>query len=208
MWRGYEWSAFLGFWSETLDRLVGGIAAEGENSSVLLLPKVIGPVIPGTGIVMTVSFLERVILDALVERDSHITWVKLDRDDWVQELGVDQEWVGWPLIQGMTRLRHCFAHEYGRATNRQFGPLIELSDQLKDNPIRIPFYENDFNIGQFYVVNPDTKEIILSNSACTRIHDGASLPWSVANRIIFMSFLDELEKVNIVDMSEWKTGSR
>ena len=89
MWRGYEWPVFLRFWSERLELLVRRYAETDSTRSARLLPQVVGPVISGAGIVMTVSFLERVILDSLREAGSKIDWVKLNSDDWAKELGME-----------------------------------------------------------------------------------------------------------------------
>jgi len=165
----------------------------------MLLPKVVGPVITGTGIVMTVSFLERVILDSLRRSSSEINWVKLNNDNWRRELGMNLEWPGWPLIDGLTSLRHCFAHEYGRVTQRQLTPLKNLSRDLAAHPIQINWCDREFSIGQFFSINLENDEIILMASN--------DMSPSQSIRITFLSFLEELEKVNIVDMREWKEGT-
>lgn len=205
MWRGKEWPAFLRFWSETLEVLVRRHAEIGAGSA-RHLPQVVGPVIAGTGIVMTVSFLERVILDALREAGSEIDWVKLNNRDWATELEMDLEWPGWPLMDGLTRLRHCFAHEYGRATQRHLQALLDLSCALADQPVTITFGAREFSIGQFFSVDRASKEIILSPPAGSRT-DEAIVGVSRATRITFLSFLEELEKVGVVDMREWTSGA-
>ena len=206
MLRGYEWPTFLRFWSEGLGGLVKQYAENNHHRSARLLPQVVGPVLAGTGIVMTVSFLERVILDALREVESEIDWVKLDDRNWAVELEMDLEWPGWPLMDGLTRLRHCFAHEYGRATERHIHYLVDLSNALADQPVTITFGAREFPIGQFFSVDRASKDIVLSPPVGTVTGDplvGASQ----ATRLIFLSFLDELEKVGVVDMQEWRSGA-
>lgn len=207
MWHGYEWPAFLRFWSETLEQLVNNHAENGGTRSAELLPRVVGPVIPGTGIVMTVSFLERVILDALRKAGSKIDWVKLnEKDAWAKEIGVDLEWAGWPLIDGLTRLRHCFAHEYGRVTRRHLTSLQELSNALADRPVPLNFSGKKFSAGQFFSIDISNEDIVLSASSGA---DSNGLPLSAyqAIRLIFLSFLEELGKASIVDLHEWKNGT-
>lgn len=206
MWQGYEWPVFLRFWSERLELLVRRYAENDGTRSARLLPQVVGPVIAGTGIVMTVSFFERVILDALREAGSEIDWVKLNERNWANELEMNLEWPGWPLIEGLTRLRHCFAHEYGRATERHLQPLIDLSNALEDQPVTITWGDREFSIGPFFSVNRTSKDIILSPPAGSTA-DEALVGASRATRIIFLSFLEELEKVGVVDLQEWKDGA-
>lgn len=206
MWRGYEWPAFLRFWSEKLELLVRRHAENDGTRSAQLLPQVVGPVIAGTGIVMTVSFLERVILDSLRETESEINWVKLDNRNWAEELEMDLEWPGWPLMDGLTRLRHCFAHEYGRATQRQLRPLLNLSNALADQPVTIAWGPREFAIGPFFSIDQESKDIILSPPAGRTTND-AIVGVARATRITFLSFLEELEKVGVVDLQEWRDGA-
>ena len=130
MLQGKQWPAFLRFWTETLEILVRKHAEfEGSPRGDALL-EAVGPVIPGAGIIMSVSFLERVILDKLIENNSDIKIVKLTKEDWKNELGLDENWEGWPLVEILTRLRHCFAHEYGRATEYQINKLKVLLELI------------------------------------------------------------------------------
>lgn len=198
MWKGYEWPAFLRFWSETLDLLVRKHATRDGTRSAQLLPVVVGPVIAGTGIVMTVSFLERVILDSLRRAKSDINWVKLNNNDWAKALGMNLGWPGWPLIDALTRLRHCFAHEYGRATKAQLPRLQALSNDLANQPVVITWLNREYSIGQFFSVDPESDDIILLAS-------NEKSP-SQSIRMIFLSFLEELEKVGVVDLQEWRDG--
>jgi len=206
VWRGYEWPAFLRYWSETIEQLVNSYAEDDGTRSAKLLPRVVSTAIGGIGIVMTVSFLERVILDALREVESKIDWVKLNEDDWAKEFGMDLEWPGWPLVHGLTRLRHCFAHEYGRATQRHLAPLRDLSNALADQPVTLTFGDREFSIGQFFLVDLKSEDIILSTSSGTTT-DEAIVSASQAIRIIFLSFLEELERVSVVDLQEWRGGT-
>jgi len=160
--------------------LIRNHAENDGTRSAELLPRVVGPVITGTGIVMTVSFLERVILDRLRRIGSDINWVKLTNDNWAVELGMDMGWPGWPLIVGLARLRHCFAHEYGRATERQLGPLVDLSNSLADAHITIEFADREFIIAQFFFVDPGSEDIIFSAPT------GSSTP--LVASIIFRTF--------------------
>lgn len=204
MWHGYEWPVFLRFWTETLDILVRGYAERKDIRSAKLLPEVVSPVIPGIGIVMSVSFLERVILDALRERGSSITWVKLNRRDWAEELGMDMSWPGWPLIDVLTRLRHCFAHEYGRATQRQIEPLRKRRIDLEDEPINITWGSREYTIRPFFSVNPESEEVMMETPRVKEEKKRLSPSQSI--RIIILSFLEELEKVNVVDLKAWRDG--
>ena len=179
--------------------------AHDSTRAARLLPQVVGPVISGAGIVMTVSFLERVILDSLREAGSKIDWVKLNSDDWAKELGMDLTWPGWPLMDGLTRLRHCFAHEYGRATQRHLHHLVDLSDALAERPVTIKFGSREFAIGPFFSVDRTSKDIVLSPPAGWAT-DGAIVSVSQATRLIILSFLEELEQVGIVDLQEWRDG--
>ena len=202
MWQGYEWAAFARFWTETLEILVRGHAENDGTRSAQLLPKVVSPVIAGTGIVMSVSFLERVILDALKNTGSEITWVKLTNDDWANELGVSLDWPGWPLIEILTRLRHCFAHEYGRATQKQLNELLELRNNLNENSITITWVGKEYTICPFYTINSETEEILLETSNSGNCERRLSPSQSI--RIILLSFLEELEKAQIVGLEGWK----
>jgi len=202
MWKGYEWPAFLRFWTERLEILVRRFAETDGSRSASLLPDVVIPVIGGTGIVMSVSFLERIILDALNRAGSKISWVKLNNDDWAKELGMDLSWPGWPFIDILTRLRHCFAHEYGRATQKQINELQKLRSSLATNPIQITWVSKTYVIYPFFSIDPVAKEITLESSP-TKGSDPERSP-SQSFRIILLSFLEELEKIGVVDLQDWK----
>ncbi|GBF27540.1 hypothetical protein MnTg02_02594 [bacterium MnTg02] len=132
--------------------------------------------------------------------------MKLNCRNWAEELEMDLEWPGWVLLDGLTRLRHCFAHEYGRATQRHLQPLIDLSNNLADQPVTITYGDREFSIGPFFSVDRESKDIILSPPA-GRTPDEALVGASRATRIIVLSFLVELEKVGVVDMQEWRAGA-
>ena len=205
MWQGYEWATFARFWTETLEMLVRKHANNDGTRSARLLSTVATPVIAGTGIVMSVSFLERVILDALKKNNSTITWVKLTNDDWAKELGINLEWSGWPLIEILTRLRHCFAHEYGRATQKQIEALLNLKHSIEKKPIKIKWSEKEHSICPFYKIDLETEEIILETSDTCNCERKLSPSQSI--RIILLSFLEELDKVGVVDLDGWKKAS-
>ena len=201
MLQGKQWPVFLRFWTETFEGLLRKHAEfEGSPRGDALL-EAVGPVIPGTGIIMSVSFLERVILDKLIANESGIKIVKLTNDDWVKELELDKDWSGWPLVEILTRLRHCFAHEYGRATKYQIKKLKDLLNLITNNPIKVHWSGKEYLIGPFYKINDETLEITLESKS-------GKLSPSQSVRIIILSFLNELEKAGIVDMEEWKNAGR
>ena len=70
----------------------------------------------------------------------------------------------------------------------------------------ITFGNREFSIGQFFSVDRASKDIILSPPA-GRTTDEALVGASRATRMIFLSFLDELEKVGVVDLREWRAGA-
>lgn len=77
MLQGRQWTVFLRFWSESFGQIVRSHAEDEGSPRGDALLEAVGPVITGTGIVMSVSFFERVILDKLIYNKSDIKRVDL-----------------------------------------------------------------------------------------------------------------------------------
>lgn len=201
---GREWGVFLRFWSDQFPSVFRNfVHGEGEERGAALTAAV-SPVLSGVGIIMIVSFLERQILDELRARNSKIKEVKLSNQDWVSVLGVDSTWPGFPLLEALTKLRHCFAHEYGRATNRQSSALASIANQLAANPITLPINKGRaVDIGPFYSIDRATNEIALIETT-----SGSNTAVSKAVRMTTLSLLLQLHNAHVVDMTSWLNSSK
>ena len=92
------------------------------------------PVIHGTKIVMALSMIERLVIQVEeLPQNTSISDHQLKQK--LINLGFDQNWNSWVEFEGFLSLRHCFAHEFGRLTNRQTQPLNGFLKKLKNSEI-------------------------------------------------------------------------
>ena len=124
------------------------IAAESEHS--IKRRDAVLPTALGAGIVMGVSLLERLANDKLSTIRGEATAIRSMTDlDWVRELGLTLRVGTLEELRNFVRLRHCFAHEYGRATARQLDPLNDYLERLKSGQI---LDEKDAPIPPYYEI--------------------------------------------------------
>ena len=161
MFRGKEWGTVLRFWADGLPSAFRNYSnGEAPDRQERLL-KAVAPTLPGAGIVMLISLLERIVLDLLQEvRDESVDQVKLTEAGWRHELGVNS-WDGWDALAGLVALRHCFAHEYGRVTSRQRPHIAAFLAQLEAGLINVtipgPKGPVTKAMGVFYSIGTDQR---------------------------------------------------
>ncbi len=177
------------FWSDHLPRLFEDFCdGEGESRGNALRRSV-GPAIPGVGIIMYVSFVESLALDELRSRKSNLQRVDLKSEDWRQELHLDMGREGWLAINAMTRLRHCFAHEYGRATQQQAPHVVALPSQLSMTPVSVSWKTKNFKIGAFFSVETSAEIVLLKGSP----DDIVIVDATRATKLTTLALLEQLE---------------
>ena len=100
------------------------------------LARSVVPVIPGATLVLGCSMLERTVLDIMtVTEDSgnpldpSIPGVA-NINEWQRYLDLDAGWYGWPELGNFFRLRHCFAHDFGRLTQRQESQIRSFAHEI------------------------------------------------------------------------------
>ena len=94
--------------------------------------KVVLPTALGAGVVIGVSLLERLAMDKLAEIGKGAPEPIGSMTDlrWVDKLNLALAPGTREELENFIRLRHCFAHEYGRATHRQDRPLRDYLNRL------------------------------------------------------------------------------
>lgn len=98
------------------------------------LSKSVYPAIVGAKVIMVVSLLERLVID--VENcPGNTPSTSLVMKDKLLNLGFDKNWYGWEELAGIMSLRHCFAHEFGKITDRQCQKLIGFLQALNNQTI-------------------------------------------------------------------------
>ena len=56
-------------------------------------------------------------------------------NEWQRYLDLDPDWYGWSELANFFRLRHCFAHEFGRLTDRQERDIKSFMRDLDEGRI-------------------------------------------------------------------------
>lgn len=103
------------------DQLENGIVNEinifSGPRSVRLSTSVL-PVVIGAKVVMVMSLLERIVVE-VENMPNNTPCHSNDLKEKLMNLGFDVNWYGWEELKGIVSLRHCFAHEFGKVTERQ-----------------------------------------------------------------------------------------
>lgn len=99
------------------------------------------PAMLGSSLVMTISLLERLVTDIMalepdsgVAPDPRIPTVGNLRE-WARYLDLDPTWYGWNELGNFIRLRHCFAHKFGRLLERHRPHIEAFHRQLEEGLI-------------------------------------------------------------------------
>jgi len=100
------------------------------------------PVVPGSSIILACSYVERVVfelkrtvLDSGLQADEQIPHVAELRE-WQRYFALPVSWDGWSEFSNLFRIRHCFAHEFGRATDRQKKHIESFLLELQAGNVR------------------------------------------------------------------------
>ena len=118
-------STAVRFVTDNLQSIIRQFIETEGNERRVRLEKTITPVIPGVTLVLGCSMLERNIMDMM--RRVKDSGKPIDPsipdsgkiNEWQRYLDLDAKWYGWAELGNFFRLRHCFAHEFGRLTKRQ-----------------------------------------------------------------------------------------
>jgi len=99
------------------------------------------PAIPGISIILGISLLERLVEDLISQKphsgispNQNIPSVGQLRN-WQSHLNLDPNWHGWSELGNFFRIRHCFAHEFGRLTTRQKKHIKRFLKELQKGSI-------------------------------------------------------------------------
>ena len=119
-----------------------GARARGEGEARQeRLREAMVPVMLGSSLVLTISFLERLVEDIInrtpdsgAAQDPMIPNVRQLRK-WQSHLDLDLNWYGWNELGNFIRLRHCYAHEFGRMLDRQRPHVEDFLTQLQNGLI-------------------------------------------------------------------------
>lgn len=105
------------------------------------LRKAVVPIVPGASIVLAVSYVERIFyeLKKTVPSSGQPRSPLIPRVGELQKIqsyfGLDPSWYGWPELGNFYRLRHCFAHEFGRLTDCQRPHVLEFLRALENGQV-------------------------------------------------------------------------
>jgi len=149
-----------------LYQLEHGIESEigdGNHPYCERLKQSVLPVVHGTKIVMTLSLVERLVIQ-VEELPENTPFRGHQLKEKLINLGFDQNWKGWVEIEGFLSLRHCFAHEFGKVTKRQTEPLKGFLGKLHNGEIQD---EEGATVSPFFEIN--NGEIQLKSAATMRL---------------------------------------
>ena len=100
------------------------------------------PVVPGASIILACSYLERCVFelkqtvpDSRLQANEQIPNVAELRE-WQRYFSLPVPWDGWYELSNFFRIRHCFAHEFGRATVRQKRHIESFLLELQNGSVR------------------------------------------------------------------------
>jgi hypothetical protein len=158
------------------------IKIEGNTERVERLEKSVVPLVPGMSIIFACSYVERIdyeqrkkVTDSGSSQNSFIPKVsglhKIQR-----YFDLDSKWDGWGELGNFFRLRHCFAHELGRVTDKQRDDITSFLDKLNRKEV---LYDGKIVEPYFKI---DNDEIIML--------DG----WNSRLRIILVDYLKLFDK--------------
>ena len=117
-----------------LEQGIEGEIGDGTDPYCQRLKNSVLPVVLGTKIVMTLSLIERLVIDVENLPGNSADKGHLLKDKLIH-LGFEEKWYGWIELEGFLALRHCFAHEFGQVTKRQQKPVNEFLDRLVDGKV-------------------------------------------------------------------------
>ena len=123
------------FWTDSLPAAVDWILdAGGTSQKAADRRRVVRPMAVGAGIVIAISVIERVVTDCVHSESgapgppAPISFSDLS---WVNSLGLTLDAHRLDELAAFIRLRHCFAHEYGRVTAKQDADIRTFSARLQ-----------------------------------------------------------------------------
>ena len=155
------------------------------------LEKAVVPLLPGTSIIMACSYAERVVLELKLQ----VQGSSLCPDNSIPASGnlrgtqrycaLDVKWQGWEELGNFFRLRHCFAHELGRVTDRQrVGVTAFLKKLQSGNVIWNARWQGQEVVQPYYEITND--EIIMKEG------------WNNRLRVVLWDFLMLFEQHGLV----------
>jgi hypothetical protein len=156
---------------------------EGGIERTERLKKAVVPLVPGTSLVLACSYVERIVFElrnsvkdsGICASDPSIPTVgKLGEIQ--RYFDLDPKWDGWEELGNFFRLRHCFAHELGRLTDKQRPHVKAFLKELEADKV---VYEGKIVKSYFKI---DNDEILMLNG------------WNNRLRIILCHFLRLFEK--------------
>jgi hypothetical protein len=158
------WTA-LRFISDNLQPAINNfISLQGKNRQIRLR-ETVEPVMLGASLILGISLLERLVSDLKSQKphsgaspNPNIPYKKLQ--DWQSYLNLNPNWYGWHELANFYRLRHCFAHEFGRLSNRQMQHVNNFLKKLLSGSI---LDENRKKISGYYKIV--RREIIIKPEA-------------------------------------------
>jgi hypothetical protein len=123
-------------WQTVFDEI-----GEVEDDRAARLRKAVVPIVPGASIVLAVSYVDRIFYD----RKKTVPPSGQPKSPLIPEVGelrniqshfgLDPCWYGWPELGNFYRLRNCFAHEFGRLTDKQRPHILEFLRALENGEV-------------------------------------------------------------------------
>ena len=167
------------FWADTVKSgIEHALIPSDQSEHAIERRDAVMPTALGAGIVIGVSLLERLAMDKIAElrseepRSIH----SMTQLAWVDDLSLDLQPGTREELANFIRLRHCFAHEYGRATSQQIGHLTNYLGRLESGDIRD---ERGEKILPYFSIS-DSNEIQLLPESRSRLRKTL---WYVAKEI-------------------------
>lgn len=105
------------------------------------LRKAVVPVVPGASIVLACSYVERIAYELRKtvpcsgQPVSPMIPMVAELPTIQSHFNLDPSWYGWPELGNFYRLRHCFAHEFGRLTDRQRPHVLAFLKSLQNGEV-------------------------------------------------------------------------
>ena len=126
------------FWADTVHSgFKHALDPSNESEHAVERRAAVMPTALGAGIVIGVSLLERLAMDKIAELQNREpqSIQSMTQLQWVDELSLELQPGTRAELANFIRLRHYFAHEYGRATSQQIGHLADYLDRLESGDI-------------------------------------------------------------------------
>lgn len=150
------------------------------------LRKAVVPIVPGASIVLVCSYVERIVFD-LKKTVPHSgkgvnpaipTVAELNKIQ--SHFDLDSSWYGWSELENFFRLRHCFAHEFGRLTDRQRPEVMSFLASMQGGQV----HDGNCVIAPYFTVEDD--EVVMLSG------------WNDRLRKTLVSFLHLFDKHGLV----------